>query len=738
MNKINSDLLLEVNRYLNMMGLEEKILISEGSFFDEISDGAKLLFRKVSNVPNVPTKVMVNGEEISRTLYRKFLQVIDGDIPVSSLTQTQLKQFAKILRSDPEIVNEVYTNLIKKSMESNPKLTEEKFLKIIQSKINAGENINEILKKLFNNDELAVGLLERKMLSKLDQLANNKLIPDPNIIPVPKVLSKTTDGVKTFQKWLNLNYPTWYKGGKLGKSNLGKYGKETEEAWKLYKNKFLIPKDLINEDGVTEFQKWLNFNKPTWYKGTVLPSNLFGQYGGQTSKAWVKFKDEFLNDNPLRRALETSTEKLKGGFTPKYNLDQINFFRNFATDKTITGEIRRNLYSAFQSWYASSEKRLQTVTDQIIAKIDAAYTAKVNNAKEYDTIYNEIGIQIQALKQQSEVSVELLFDMVQQAIKKTGRYDESELKLLMEAIKTKSNFNENNSWLLKQLKESSYGVWYKQLMDKEKSALFKIGKSVERAFTFLLTGHVRTIKEIVDLMRAKGFWGGLGTWFVWLYALKYLILPAFYGVANIFRVLYLQFIHDPEYAQPEDKENPILGELKGAWESVKTAFEETYLNNIYDDDGSAKSFWKYVNPFDFPLYEVILLVGKNSQGKLSDELEEKAIKFGEDHNLSPEQMEVVRQKLNKTSDWKQAMQDLETTFKTEGGAAILNNREGFIAWCKLQKPPLTPDPAYPWKETEIDDTGIFNKVGLTINPPKQWVYEDKAGPDKKGGFVPFN
>ena len=137
---------------------------------------------------------------------KKFLQVIDGDIPLSSLTQIQLKQFAKILRSDPEIVNEVYTNLIKQSMESNPKLTEEKFLKIIQSKINAGEDINKILKKLFNNDELAVGLLERKMLSKLDQLANNKLIPDPNIIPVPKVLSKTPDGIKTFQKWLMANF----------------------------------------------------------------------------------------------------------------------------------------------------------------------------------------------------------------------------------------------------------------------------------------------------------------------------------------------------------------------------------------------------------------------------------------------------------------------------------------------------------------------------------------------------
>ena len=62
---------------------------------------------------------------------------------------------------------------------------------------------------------------------------------------------------------------------------------------------------------------------------------------------------------------------------------------------------------------------------------------------------------------------------------------------------------------------------------------------------------------------------------------------------------------------------------------------------------------------------------------------------------------------------------------------------GFIAWCKLQNPPLTPDPAYPWKETEIDNTGIFNKVGLTINPTKEWVYEDNAGPDKKGGFVPF-
>ena len=160
----------------------------------------------------------------------------------------------------------------------------------------------------------------------------------------------------------------------------------------------------------------------------------------------------------------------------------------------------------YQSWYASSTKRLQTVTDQIVGKIDAAYDAKILDAKEYDTIYREIGIQIQALKQESEVSVDLLYEMVESSIKKAVRSDgssfnESELKTIMEAIKTKSNFNENNAWLLKMLKESSYSNWYKQMTDKTKSWFRKILVSLERGVTFLLTGHVRTLKEVADFAR---------------------------------------------------------------------------------------------------------------------------------------------------------------------------------------------------------------------------------------------
>jgi hypothetical protein len=735
MNKINSDLLLEVNRYLNMMGLEEKILISEGSFFDEISDGARLLLRKVHNIPNVPTKVMVNGEEVLRTLYKKFVQVIDGDIPISSLTQLQLKQFAKILRTDPEIVNEVYTNLIKQSVESNPKLTEEKFLRIIQSKIDAGETIGEILRKTFNNDELAVGLLEQKLTSKLSQLANNRFIPDPNIIPVPKILSKTPEGVKRFQKWLNLHYPNWYKGGKIGKSNFGKFAKETEDAWKLYKNKFLIPKDLVNEDGVTEFQKWMNKNYKDWYKGKVLPSNFFGKYGTQTSKAWVKFKDEFINDNPLRRALKNSTNKLEQGYTPKYDLAQIDFFRNFATDKTLTDTIRRNLYSMYQSWYASSTKRLQTVTDQIVGKIDAAYDAKILDAKEYDTIYREIGIQIQALKQESEVSVDLLYEMVESSIKKAVRSDgssfnESELKTIMEAIKTKSNFNENNAWLLKMLKESSYSNWYKQMTDKTKSWFRKILVSIERGVTFLLTGHVRTLKEIADFAREKGFLKGMGTYALWLYTLKYGILPAFYGVANVFRIMYEQLRGNEEYLNPE------LTVIEAAWETVKTAFEETYMRNLLNDDGSYKSVGEYINPFDFPLGKLIEIQGENAQGKYSRELEDKLEKWANDNKLSQIQRDILKEKFRLSSNYKQAIIDAQSTFDKEGSASIMNNKLGFIAWCKLQKPPLTPDPAYPWSETPIEGTDVIEKVGLTSGG-KQWVYDDKAGLDKKGSFVPF-
>ena len=57
----------------------------------------------------------------------------------------------------------------------------------------------------------------------------------------PPITDKPAD-VKAFQDWLDTNYPTWYKGGKLNKgSGYGTFVPSTRGAWASYKTQYLTP-----------------------------------------------------------------------------------------------------------------------------------------------------------------------------------------------------------------------------------------------------------------------------------------------------------------------------------------------------------------------------------------------------------------------------------------------------------------------------------------------------------------
>lgn len=60
-----------------------------------------------------------------------------------------------------------------------------------------------------------------------------------------------------------------------------------------------IPKELVDINGVQEFQKWLNTQDPTWVNGKPLELNKergYGRFGPLTSASWNKLKDIYLKE----------------------------------------------------------------------------------------------------------------------------------------------------------------------------------------------------------------------------------------------------------------------------------------------------------------------------------------------------------------------------------------------------------------------------------------------------------
>lgn len=713
-NKINNKLLLEVNRLLSIMGVDEKLIL-EANVFDEVVDVARKLFRNVETIPNIPNKLLVNGEEVSRTLFNKFKKVIDGEILLSALSQNELKTFAKILRSDDDLVNGVYDNILKKYLKLTPGSTEKDLIKNIKSRIDStGKSLQDILKPIVNNDELALGILEQKFASKLRQLNLGKFNTEVKINTIPSRLDNK-EGVINFQKWLNEMHPEWYKGGQLSRKNLGKYGAETAKAWKKYKNEFLIPSSLKNEEGVKNFQKWMNEKYPNWYKNGKLPEKSFGLYGPKTSEAWKKYQKEY-NPSSFAQEVEKSAEKLKKGELPTLSPEKMNVFNTLASDVTFTNSVRKSLdflIESLKTTFNGTEKQI----DSIMSKIGAAIKAKSNDAQEYNTLFRQIGIQIMSLKQKSSQNLILFLNEIEDAIIKTNKFEPSDVKYIMEKIKSESAWDnifdltkekKYSTWLSKVVDESSWSNFFKEMFAKSENFWMgfwkKLGDLILRSVMFLFTGHIRTVEEIVSFAVENGLKKGVGYYLGWLYVIKYVLTPSFFGTMSLLWSEFQQWRGNPEYEQTT------------LWETIKNTLGKEFVANFND-----KSLGEILNPFNYRWDDLVDMGDKNAQLKYAKEMEEKLDKWAKDNGVTQEQLSIMKEKLKISSDWKKTVQELKEAFQTGGGASIMNNKFGFITWCKTQNPPLIPDPANPWIERTIPP-GIITKYGLTKDG-KRWYYD---------------
>jgi hypothetical protein len=89
-------------------------------------------------------------------------------------------------------------------------------------------------------------------------------------IPIPSEL-KDSEGVKDFQKWLNDNKPGWFKNKEMeigGDNNYGRFGKSTSKAWETHQIEYLEktkpPSDLSTKEQIQDFQDWMDSKHPNW------------------------------------------------------------------------------------------------------------------------------------------------------------------------------------------------------------------------------------------------------------------------------------------------------------------------------------------------------------------------------------------------------------------------------------------------------------------------------------------
>lgn len=178
--------------------------------------------------------------------------------------------------------------------------------------------------------------------------------PKPSNIPTEL---KDEDGVKEFQKWLNDNQPGWNPGSPDGNvseksRSYGKFGKNTSAAWNIHRDRYLeslkVPEDLKKPGYIGHFQDWLDSNKPGWTTKTKE-----GRANRQTANGYGQWnqetKDAWLRyGEQWRKSLDIGTEIGKVDVTSVETQDISLIERFFASQYTATGEIRPFLYNVVQ------------------------------------------------------------------------------------------------------------------------------------------------------------------------------------------------------------------------------------------------------------------------------------------------------------------------------------------------------------------------------------------------------
>ena len=176
---MNNKIITEVNRTLEIMGVN-KTLLTESSIFDEIISLAKPIFATAAEkfATSKGKNIFVGTEEISKELLKKFLKVIDNPSKLVNLTRKELLKLYRILATDENLVNHVYQKGMRDFIKRNPQYTEKDLVKKVMTyAANNNKTIKESLNYTFN-DEFLTTLLTDKYIKKIDDLKLNRFVDE--------------------------------------------------------------------------------------------------------------------------------------------------------------------------------------------------------------------------------------------------------------------------------------------------------------------------------------------------------------------------------------------------------------------------------------------------------------------------------------------------------------------------------------------------------------------------------
>lgn len=138
----------------------------------------------------------------------------------------------------------------------------------------------------------------------------------------------------------------------------------------LNEQTFTPPAELDSTEKIIDFQRYMNSEDPTWYKGGTLADNLMGTYGKATNSVWGTHKDAYLN----RMSANSGGNSTNDG-TPKKIEDGWYYYKDGQQVgpvklENLKGQLDDKTYvwngKVTSGWVKSNDKSVQSQLGDIV------------------------------------------------------------------------------------------------------------------------------------------------------------------------------------------------------------------------------------------------------------------------------------------------------------------------------------------------------------------------------------
>jgi hypothetical protein len=241
---MKKEILLEINRVHEIMGIKTNKLLVEGPILKKLTTYLDDLFQDadvIKPLVNDPDFFSVKGVRVSDGELRNIRSLISDPDLINVADPKTIKTLGRIISKDTEKVSELYYDVFDDIFKTT-KTTEKEFYKKINEKIKAGSSIDDELERLFPDDILSQSVFRPTFEGKLNLAKRGELNPKQ-----PKVIDPTTK-----QPWESPGYVNEYIGPELSKISklyadgkevalgnaVGRFFRQSEPFWSMYFRKW--------------------------------------------------------------------------------------------------------------------------------------------------------------------------------------------------------------------------------------------------------------------------------------------------------------------------------------------------------------------------------------------------------------------------------------------------------------------------------------------------------------------